>query len=435
MPLPKSILVVGAGFSGAVVARHLAEAGHRITVIDARDHVAGNCHTARDPETGVMVHQYGPHIFHTDDAAVWDYVNRFATMMPYRHQVKAQVGGQVYALPVNLHTINQFFGTTLSPAQAQAFVAAQASGDGVVSFRDQGLRFVGRALYEAFFEGYTRKQWGVDPARLPASILKRLPLRFTYDDNYFAHQYQGIPRGGYTALVARILDHPGITLHLRCAAEEVDTGRYDHQVYTGPLDRFFGHRFGRLGYRTLRFEHERVAAPHQGTAVMNYCDEGVPFTRITEHMYFAPWEAAGFSRSVITREYSAAAGAEDIPYYPVRLLDDKALLARYVDLAQQTRCVTFLGRLGTYAYLDMDVAIAQALKTAAHLAECFAQDRRPKVFLEQVCEGSAHRIARAAHSADRVFAPLSAERLAQPAHMHIDRAGIDVNIPPPHTVQ
>lgn len=435
MPPLKSILVVGAGFSGAVVSRHLAEAGHHVTVIDARDHVAGNCHTARDPETGVMVHHYGPHIFHTDDLSVWEYVARFATMMPYRHQVKAQVDGQVYALPINLHTINQFFRTALTPAQAQTFLAAQAETGGGQSFEDQGLRFVGRALYEAFFEGYTRKQWGVDPARLPASILKRLPLRFTYDDNYFAHQFQGIPREGYTALVARILDHPGITLHLRCAAEEVDAGRYDHQVYTGPLDRFFGHRFGRLGYRTLRFEHERVAAPYQGTAVMNYCDPEVPFTRITEHMYFAPWECTQFSRSIITREYSAAAGASDTPYYPVRLLDDKALLARYVALAQQTEGVTFLGRLGTYAYLDMDVAIRQAQDAARHLVQAFAKDIRPAVFMNPVCEGSAHRVASAAHSADRIVASLGAQCFAQPAHMHINRARVDINVAPPDAVQ
>ena len=435
MSEPKSILIVGAGFSGAVVARHLAEAGHRVTVIDARDHVAGNCHTARDPQTGVMVHRYGPHIFHTDDAGVWDYVSRFATMMPYRHQVKAQVGGQVYALPINLHTINQFFGTSFSPEEARAFVAAQTSGDAVASFRDQGLRFVGRAIYEAFFDGYTRKQWGVDPARLPAAILKRLPLRFTYDDNYFAHPYQGIPRDGYTALVARILNHPGITVHLRCPSEEVEAARFDHLVYTGPLDRYFGHRFGRLRYRTLHFEHERVAAPHQGTAVMNYCDGDVPFTRITEHMYFAPWEADRFQRSVITREYSATAGAEDIPYYPVRLLDDKALLSRYIALARQSDRVTFLGRLGTYAYLDMDVAIAQALDMAAHLSECFATGRRPAVFPQTSGADSAHRVARAAHRADRVFAPLRAERLAQAAHMHIDSARVDIDVAPPYSVQ
>ncbi len=379
MPEPKSVLVIGAGLSGSVAARQLAEAGHRVTVIDERDHLAGNCHTARDPETGVMVHHYGPHIFHTGDRQVWEYVNRFAVMMPYRHQVKARVGDQVYALPINLHTINQFFGRAMDPAQARAFIAAQSRSTEPVSFEDQGLAFVGPALYAAFFRDYTRKQWGVDPARLPASILKRLPLRFTYDDNYFAHPYQAIPRDGYTAMVAAMLDHPGITVELNRAAETV-TRAFDHQVYTGPLDRYFRHRLGRLGYRTLHFEHERVAAPWQGTAVMNYCDADVPHTRITEHMYFAPWEMARFTRSVVTFETSAQAGPGDIPYYPIRLLDDKTLLARYQALAQRTEGVTFLGRLGTYAYLDMDVAIRKALDASAHLIEAFARHARPDVF-------------------------------------------------------
>ena len=385
MPQPKSVLVTGAGFSGAVVARALAEAGHLVTVIDARDHVAGNCHTARDPETGVMVHHYGPHIFHTDDAQVWDYVSAHAQMMPYRHQVKARVGGRVYSLPINLHTINQFYGISLSPAEARAFITAQSHGAPVQSFEDQGLRFIGPALYDAFFRGYTRKQWGVDPTRLPASILKRLPLRFTYDDNYFAHSFQGIPRDGYTALVASILKHPRIELQLKTRAEDFDASAYDHHVYTGPLDRYFGHRLGRLSYRSLRFEHERVAAPHQGTAVMNYCDADVPFTRITEHMYFAPWEAAEFTQSVITREYSHSTGADDIPYYPVRLLDDKSLLARYDALARATPGVTFLGRLGSYAYLDMDLAIRRALDVGQHLTQAFARDRSPQVFVHPLC--------------------------------------------------
>lgn len=206
-----------------------------------------------------------------------------------------------------------------------------------------------------------------------------MPLRFTYDDNYFDHPYQAIPRDGYTEMVQSILAHPAISLRL-CTKAETVTQAFDHHVYTGPLDRFFGHRLGRLGYRTLRFEHERVSAPWQGTAVMNYCDADVPYTRITEHMYFAPWEMGQFSRSVITRETSAQAGPEDIPYYPIRLLDDKTLLARYQALARQTVGVTFLGRLGTYAYLDMDVAIRKALDAGAHLLQAFAQEARPDVF-------------------------------------------------------
>ena len=206
-----TIAVAGAGLSGAVIARELAERGHRVEVFDSRSHVAGNCHTARDEDTGVMVHVYGPHIFHTDDAEVWDYVNRFQTFLPYKNRVKTVSGGAVYSLPVNLHTINQFFGTAMRPDEARAFVARRSdmSIENPQTFEEQALRFVGRDLYEAFFKGYTEKQWGRSPAELPASILKRLPVRFTYDDDYFFHRFQGMPENGYTDMVERILDHCG----------------------------------------------------------------------------------------------------------------------------------------------------------------------------------------------------------------------------------
>ena len=383
---PKHILIVGAGFTGAVVARQLAEAGHRVLVIDERNHVAGNCHTERDPETGVMVHVYGPHIFHTGDDGVWRFINDHCTMMPYRHQVRAVVRGQVYSMPINLHTINQFLGTNLSPAEAQARITdlAESTITDPQSFEEQALKFVGRDIYEGFFRGYTRKQWGVDPTRLPAAILKRLPLRFTYDDNYFAHPYQGIPKEGYTAAVDSILRHPGIELRTNVSAEDTDTAGFDHTVYTGPLDRYFQHRLGRLSYRTLRFERDVRPAPHQGTAVLNYCDEDVPYTRITEHMYFAPWEVQSFEKSVLYTEYSAAAGPDDIPYYPVRLIDDKALLTQYVSLAQNTPKVTFAGRLGSYAYLDMDVSIRRAMDVADMLKTSFDRNQPPKPFVHDI---------------------------------------------------
>ncbi|MEY3801971.1 MAG: hypothetical protein RLZZ51_253, partial [Actinomycetota bacterium] len=247
--------VVGAGFSGAVVARELANAGHSSTVFDSRDHVAGNCHTARH-ETGVMVHTYGPHIFHTQHQDVWEYINRFGEMMPYRHKVKAISKGTMYSLPVNLTTINQFFGTNFTSEQAEAFIATKgdATITSPVSFEDQGLRFVGRELYDAFFSGYTAKQWGVDPKDLPASILARLPVRFTDDDSYFNHPYQAIPKNGYTPIVEAILDHPNISLQLSTRFlknNSAEFGEFNHVIWTGPIDAYFDYEFGRLGYRTL----------------------------------------------------------------------------------------------------------------------------------------------------------------------------------------
>ncbi|MFP4239721.1 MAG: UDP-galactopyranose mutase [Rhodosalinus sp.] len=361
-------LVVGAGLSGAVIARSLAEAGHVATVIDARDHVAGNCHTERCPETGVLVHRYGPHIFHTDDAEVWDYANRFARFMPYRHQVRSTVRGRVYSMPINLHTINQFFGAAMRPDEARARVAELAE-DGeseAESFEDQALRMVGRDLYEAFLRGYTEKQWGERPTDLPASILKRLPLRFSYDDNYFFHRFQGIPEEGYTAMVERILDVPGVELRLATPYVPEMRDRHDHVIWSGPLDGWFGYALGPLGYRTLDFERFTAEGDYQGCAVMNYPDPDVPWTRITEHKHFAPWER--HAASVCYREFSRACEPGDTPFYPIRLVREKALLARYIARAEEEQRITFIGRLGTYRYLDMDVTIREALDTARTLA-------------------------------------------------------------------
>lgn len=374
------ILAVGAGLSGAVIGRMLADAGHQVTVIDARDHVAGNCHTMRDPDTGVLVHVYGPHIFHTDDAEVWDYVNRFTRFMPYKNRVKTTARGQVFSLPMNLHTINQFYGTTLRPDEARAFIDAQA--DTTITdpqtFEEQALRFVGRDLYETFFKGYTEKQWGCAPSDLPASILKRLPLRFNYDDNYFFHRFQGMPVEGYTPMVEAILDHPGIDVHLDTPYTPDMAARYDHIFWSGPLDGYFGYALGRLGYRTLDFERFTAEGDWQGCAVMNYGDRDVPFTRITEHKHFAPWE--DHEGSVLYREYSRACEAGDIPYYPIRLVAEKELLSQYMARAEAERGVTFTGRLGTYRYLDMDVTIREALDTGRAFLEQVAEGANPAVF-------------------------------------------------------
>ncbi len=367
--MKRQYLVVGAGLSGAVVARELAEAGHRVSVREARDHVAGNCHTERDAQTGVMVHRYGPHIFHTDDTEVWAYVNQFTRFRPYAHKVKAQARGQVYTLPMNLHTINQFFGLTLRPDEARAFLARQArSPTGpIASFEDQAVAWLGEDLYRTFFEGYTRKQWGRAPVDLPASILKRLPLRFNYDDRYFNHRFQAMPEQGYTAMVSRMLDHPLIDIRLNTPVRRSDVAGFDHVFCTAAIDAWFGHMLGHLGYRTLRFEEFHHDGDYQGCAVMNYPDPDCPFTRITEHKHFAPWEE--HAQSVVYREYARDCAPGDTPFYPIRLLDEKALLSDYVALAERERNVSFLGRLGTYRYLDMDRCIREALDCArTHLA-------------------------------------------------------------------
>ena len=383
-----SFLMVGAGLSGAVIGRHLAEAGHDIAVVDARTHIGGNCHTERDPETGVLVHVYGPHIFHTDDAEVWDYVNAHATFLPYKNRVKTTSRDPegalgVFSLPVNLHTINQFFRRTLRPEEAHAFITTEQADTSIAdpqTFEEQALRFVGRDLYEAFFKGYTMKQWGCHPSELPASILKRLPVRFNYDDNYFFHRFQGMPEQGYTAMIESILDHPRISVMLETVFDRSQAGDYDHVFYSGPLDGWFDYELGRLGYRTLDFERFTHQGDYQGCAVMNYGEVDVPYTRITEHKHFAPWES--HEGSVCYREFSRAAEPGDIPYYPIRQVKEKALLSDYVARAETTPGVTFVGRLGTYRYLDMDVTIREALDTARAFAADLGADRTPRAFYQ-----------------------------------------------------
>lgn len=366
----KKIAIVGAGFSGAVVARELAEKGFKCTVFESRNHIGGNCHTERDLETDVMLHVYGPHIFHTDNKIVWQYVNRFCEMMPFINRVKTTVDNKVYSLPINLHTINQFFELALSPKKAQEFISTK--GDKTIlspqNFEEQALSLIGEDLYHAFFEGYTKKQWGKDPKTLPASILKRLPIRFNYDDNYFTHQYQGIPKNGYTPLIINILEHKNINVKLNAEFDRSMINQYTHVFYSGALDRFFDYIEGELEYRTLDFELFRDVGDFQGCAVMNYGNEDIPFTRITEHKYFSPWEE--HKATVCYKEYSRQSTIEDIPYYPVRLVGKSEQLGKYESLASELKNVTFMGRLGTYRYLDMDVTIDEALKLASNFISC-----------------------------------------------------------------
>lgn len=376
----RNIGIIGAGFSGAVIARQLALAGCRITVFDSRNHVAGNCHTVRDIDTNIMVHAYGPHIFHTSNEHVWNYIQKFDEFMPFVNRVKSIYNGRVYSLPINLMTINSFFGINLNPREAADFL--DSLGDKSITepqtFEEQALRFVGRDLYEAFFMGYTEKQWGMPPSELPASILKRLPVRLNYDDNYYTSKFQGIPKSGYTYIVEKMLDHPNISLFLGAHFERAYKSEFDHVFYSGPIDAWFGYSEGRLGYRTLDFEVERHIGDYQGNAVINYGNKEVPFTRISEHKHFAPWE--DHEKSIIYKEYSRNCDEGDIPYYPIRLVSDKAQLSSYIKLANAEVNTTFVGRLGTYRYLDMHVTIEEALNAAEYYLSALARDDKMSAF-------------------------------------------------------
>ncbi len=359
----KRFLVVGAGFSGAVLAREVAErTGGQVVVVDQRDHVAGNCHTKRDEETGVMVHAYGAHIFHTSNLKVWNYVQQFSEFYPFINRPKASIESGIYSLPINLHTINQFFGKRFNPAEAEEFMKTKVdhSIDVPANFEEQALKFLGRELYQAFFYGFTKKQWGCEPRELPASILKRLPLRYNYNDSYYRSIYQGIPKDGYTAIVERILDHDLIEVCLNTPWDSGMQDEFEHVFFTGPMDAYFNYCHGRLGYRTVYWEREVHEGDFQGHPGINYPGLEVPFTRRREHKHYAYWEE--HEKTVVFTEYSKETGDDDEPYYPKRLAPDKDMLEKYMTMVKEAGNVSFLGRLGTYRYLDMHQVIGEALE-------------------------------------------------------------------------
>ena len=381
--MKKKYLIIGAGFSGTVLANQLSsKLDCTIDIWDERDHVGGNCHTHRDEKTGIMVHEYGPHIFNTDKKEIWDFVNSLVEFKPYVHRVKAMSKGKIYSLPVNLHTINQLFGKSFTPQQAKAFLETLADKtiEDPQNFEEQALRFIGEQLYHAFFYGYTKKQWGCEPTELPASILKRIPVRFNYDDNYHNNIYTGIPVEGYTALIKKLIDHQNITVTLnkKFNAATDNVNEYDHVFYTGPVDAYFNFKYGRLGYRTVTFEKHYADGDYQGVTQMNYCDTEVPYTRITEPKHFTYWEQ--HDKTIYFKEFSKETGADDIPYYPKRLANDKALLLKYRADAEQLQKLSFLGRLATYRYMDMHNVIGEALDYAQIFLNAAAAKKSPPVF-------------------------------------------------------
>ena len=365
------LVVVGSGFFGLTVAERCAnELGLDVLVLERRSHLGGNAYSEVEPETGIEVHTYGAHLFHTSNERVWEYVNRFTTFTGYQHRVFARYQGQVYSFPMNLALINQFFGRSHTPDEARALIAEQSSEidtDRAQNLEEKAISLIGRPLYEAFVKGYTAKQWQTDPKELSPDIITRLPVRYTFDNRYFSDTYEGLPTDGYTAWLTRMADHPKIEVR-------VDTDFFDVAdefkgrvpiVYTGPVDEYFGHSEGRLSWRTVDLEREvKDVDDFQGTPVVNYNDQEVPYTRILEFKHFHPERTYLPGKTVVVHEYSRFAEPEDEPYYPVNTAEDRAKLAKYRDLAKQEAVrhqVLFGGRLGTYQYLDMHMAIGSAL--------------------------------------------------------------------------
>lgn len=361
------LIVVGAGFFGLTLAERAANLlGLRVVVLERRDHIGGNAWSEVDRDSGVEVHRYGSHLFHCNSTEVWNYVNNFTAFNDYRHFVHTLHKGQIYQMPINLNTICAYFGRAFTPAEARALVAAQAAQTGGVdpdNLEEKAISLIGRPLYEAFIRGYTAKQWQTDPKNLPADIITRLPVRYTFNSRYFADRYEGLPLDGYGQVFVRMAETPNIEIRLGVDYFDI-RDRIPAQtplVYTGPIDRFFDYRYGALGWRTLDFEREVVNTPdYQGCSVLNYADEDVPFTRIHEFRHLHPERSYG-DKTTIFREYSRFANRTDEPYYPINTADDKRTYDLYRHAAEKVPNVLFGGRLGTYRYLDMHQALGAAL--------------------------------------------------------------------------
>ena len=367
-------LVVGAGLFGAVFARQATDGGKKVLVVDKRNHIAGNVYTEKIE--GIHVHKYGAHIFHTNNKTVWDYVNRFAEFNRFTNAPVANYKGELYSLPFNMYTFNRMWGV-VTPEEAAAKIEEQKKEAGITEPRnleEQAISLVGRDIFEKLVKGYTEKQWGRDCKDLPAFIIKRLPVRYTFDNNYFNALYQGIPVGGYTKLVENMLD--GIEVRLNTdylLHKEELNGLAEKVVYTGPIDAFFDYRLGALEYRSIRFETELIDKPNfQGNAAVNYTDRETPWTRIIEHKWFEfgkDENGKELPKTVISREYSSEWKAGDEPYYPINDEKNSLLYAQYKKLADAQSKVIFGGRLGEYRYYDMDAVIASALERYAQVRE------------------------------------------------------------------
>lgn len=372
------LIVVGSGFFGTTIAERAArELGLKVAVLDKRTHFGGNSWSEVNAETGIEVHPYGTHIFHTNSEEVWTYLNRFTEFTDYRHRVFTVHGGRVFSMPINLGTICSFFGRHFTPDEARALVDREMGAERIgepANLEEKAVKSIGRPLYEAFIRGYTMKQWQTDPKLLPAAIIGRLPVRFTFEDRYFSDRFEGMPRQGYGAIFRNMLSSPNIRMFLGTdyfdVRNKVPAGTL--VLYTGAIDRYYDYRFGELGWRTVDLEWEVARTPDfQGTSVMNYADTDVPFTRIHEFRHLHPERPFDGDKTVIAREFSRFARSGDEPYYPIATPQDRDLYDRYVALTQAEPDVIFGGRLGTYRYMDMHQAIGAALK-------CFDQQVAPR---------------------------------------------------------
>lgn len=360
------VLIIGAGFAGAVSARELAEAGHQVLVVDRRDHIAGNAFDVKD-EYRILIHQYGPHIFHTNSERIFNYLSQFTQWRPYEHRVRGVVNGQEYPFPINRDTLNQLYDLDLTEEQAaEYFEKVREPKEKVLTSEDIVLNSVGRDLYEKFFLNYTKKQWGLDPSQLKAGVAARIPTRTNTDDRYFTDTYQAMPLHGYTAMFENMLNHPNITVKLSTDYKDflAQGVEYDHLIYTGCIDEFYDYKFGKLPYRSLRFEHQHLenTEQYQSVGTINYPND-FEFTRITEFKHLTGQQHPATS---IVREYPTAEGD---PYYPIPRDENEALFKKYKSLADCEKNVTFVGRLAEYRYYNMDQVVGAALNAVDKILE------------------------------------------------------------------